>query len=537
MSDRYRLGQLLARGGMAEVYLGTMGGAEGFEKPVAIKRILPHLAQDDEMARMFLAEAKLASFLSHQNIVQVFDIGRAPEGLFIVMELIDGWDLALIIAQASENHLTLPPALSAFIASQVLTGLCHAYRQSYQGKSIVVAHRDISPSNVLVSAQGEVKVADFGIARLHAFHSTEPGLFKGKIAYSAPEVLRGEPATSTSDQFSLGIVLHEMLTGRHPFGVFESSHAYAAAIVNGSAADIPDASGPLVEVVMRALAKAPSDRFESPEAFAKALARFLASTGTATTTHEVADFLRLLALPPAPSQLPLEFSGQSVKPGAFSLQRLQSIPSYPAVSIDATAIRSSSTDPNVIEDLQSAWVPMGPVLDSSGQIAGHEEPKQSLPDPLVFSRISDSQPLELNLPVRSARPEGQCLDPSPPPPPPRKRGAFKGGLVAALLVAVGLPIAGYWLQGAKEAGYWLQGAKEKAGLAKITPILRIDSEPQGATIQIADERVGQTPLYLENIYPRTQIEVSLNLKGYQSWKGSFSGGEKADVVAKLRRRP
>src|SRR6266849_6573808 len=138
MSDRYRLGQLLARGGMAEVYLGTMGGAEGFEKPVAIKRILPHLAQDDEMARMFLAEAKLASFLSHQNIVQVFDIGRAPEGLFIVMELIDGWDLALIIAQASENHLTLPPALSAFIASQVLTGLCHAYRQSYQGTPIVV---------------------------------------------------------------------------------------------------------------------------------------------------------------------------------------------------------------------------------------------------------------------------------------------------------------------------------------------------------------------------------------------------------------
>jgi hypothetical protein len=100
-------------------------------------------------------------------------------------------------------------------------------------------------------------------------------------------------------------------------------------------------------------------------------------------------------------------------------------------------------------------------------------------------------------------------------------------LVATLLVLVCLGIA----------GYWLHTAKEKAGLTKITPILRIDSEPQGAMIQIGDERVGQTPLYLENIYPRTRIDVSLNLKGYQAWKGSFSGGEKADVVAKLRRRP
>ena len=510
------------------MYLGTMGGEEGFEKPVAIKRILPHLAQDDEMARMFLAEARLASYLSHQNIVQVFDIGRGPDGLFIVMELIDGWDLAMIVAQASENHLTLPPALSAFIASQVLTGLCHAYRQSYQGKPILVAHRDISPHNVLVSAEGEVKVADFGIARLHAFHPTEPGLFKGKIAYSAPEVLQGQPATATSDQFSLGIVLHEMLTGRHPFGEFENPHAYAAAIVNGRAVDIPDAPRPLVEVVERAMAKAPPDRFESPEAFAKALAQFLASTGTATSTHEMADFLRSLPLPPAPSRLPIDLPGQSVGPGSFSLQRLQSIPSHPVVPIAATSVRSASIDPNpVVEDLQSDWVPMGQVLDSSGQIAGDKLIRQLDPGPLVFSRLLNDQPLELDLPVRSPPPAKQRLDPSPPPPPPRKNGGFAGRLIATLVVAVGLAVA----------GYWLHTAKEKAGLTRITPILRIDSEPQGATILIGDERLGQTPLYLENVYPRTRIDVSLNLKGYQSWKGSFSGGEKAELVAKLRRRP
>src|SRR6202158_2983021 len=233
MRERYRLTRLFAQGGMAEVYLGVATGAEGFEKPVAIKRILPHLAKDEQIARMFLSEARLATFLSHQNIVQVFDVGRGPDGLFIVMELVNGWDLGVVIDQAAKAGSTLSPGLSAFIASQALAGLCHAYKQTHQGKRIIVAHRDLSPSNLLISSEGEVKVADFGIARLEAFSNrTDPGTFKVKIAYAAPEVLSGQPATEASDQFSLAIVLHEMLAGRHPFGLFENSAAYVDAILN-----------------------------------------------------------------------------------------------------------------------------------------------------------------------------------------------------------------------------------------------------------------------------------------------------------------
>src|SRR5215813_8613302 len=157
MRERYRLTRLFAQGGMAEVYLGVAAGAEGFEKAVAIKRILPHLARDEKIARMFLAEVKLATFLSHQNIVQVFDVGRGPDGLFIVMELVNGWDLGVVIDQANKEKTTVPAGLAAFIASQAMAGLSYAYRQTHDGRRIIAAHRDLSPSNLLLSAEGEVK--------------------------------------------------------------------------------------------------------------------------------------------------------------------------------------------------------------------------------------------------------------------------------------------------------------------------------------------------------------------------------------------
>src|SRR5215471_16597515 len=205
MRERYRLTRLFAQGGMAEVYLGVAAGAEGFEKAVAIKRILPHLARDEKIARMFLAEVKLATFLSHQNIVQVFDVGRGPDGLFIVMELVNGWDLGVVIDQANKEKTTVPAGLAAFVVSQAMAGLRHAYKQTYEGKPILMAHRDVSVSNILISAEGEVKVADFGIARLQApLNRTEPGTFKGKIAYAAPEVIQGQPASAKSDQFASG---------------------------------------------------------------------------------------------------------------------------------------------------------------------------------------------------------------------------------------------------------------------------------------------------------------------------------------------
>ncbi|NOJ97425.1 protein kinase [Corallococcus coralloides] len=298
MTSRYRLLQPLATGGMAELFLGVAKGAEGFERTVAIKRVLPHLAREPDISRMFVSEARLAMLLQHQNIVTVHDVGESAEGLFLVMELVDGWDLGALIRAVTRQGLRIPPHLAVFIASQAQAGLQHAYRRQHDGQPVVTAHRDVSPSNLLVSREGEVKVTDFGIARLAGLSRTEPGAFKGKVPYAAPEVLRGEPATALSDQFSLGTLLAELLAGQHPFGSAAAEPmAVAYSILNHAPASLPDVPASLATLVLRMLSRDPAARFLEPEDVSEALARWLAQTGEPASSHALATFLRGVRMP------------------------------------------------------------------------------------------------------------------------------------------------------------------------------------------------------------------------------------------------
>ncbi|RKH59741.1 PEGA domain-containing protein [Corallococcus interemptor] len=298
MTSRYRLLQPLATGGMAELFLGVAKGAEGFERTVAIKRVLPHLAREPDISRMFVSEARLAMLLQHQNIVTVHDVGESAEGLFLVMELVDGWDLGALMRAVTRQGLRIPPHLAVFIVSQAQAGLQHAYRRQHDGQSVVTAHRDVSPSNLLVSREGEVKVTDFGIARLAGLSRTEPGAFKGKVPYAAPEVIRGEPATALSDQFSLGIILAELLAGQHPFGSSAAEPmAVAYSILNRAPASLPGVPASLATLVLRMLSREPEGRFPEPEDVSEALARWLAQTGEPASSHALATFLRGVRLP------------------------------------------------------------------------------------------------------------------------------------------------------------------------------------------------------------------------------------------------
>ncbi|MCY1035851.1 protein kinase [Corallococcus sp. BB11-1] len=299
MTSRYRLLQPLATGGMAELFLGVAKGAEGFERTVAIKRVLPHLAREPGIASMFVAEARLAMLLQHQNIVTVHDVGEGSEGLFLVMELVDGWDLGALLRAVNRQGLRFPPHLAVFIASQAQAGLLHAYRRQHDGQPVMTAHRDVSPSNLLVSREGEVKVTDFGIARMEGISRTEPGAFKGKVPYAAPEVLKGAPATARSDQFSLGIILSELLAGQHPFGPSAEPVAVAYSILNRAPASLPDVPASLATLVLRMLSRDPESRFPEPEDVSEALARWLAQAGEPASSHALASFLRGVRLPPS----------------------------------------------------------------------------------------------------------------------------------------------------------------------------------------------------------------------------------------------
>jgi len=551
VGERYRLIRLFARGGMAEVYLGVAAGAEGFEKPVAIKRILPHLARDEQIARMFLSEAKLATFLSHQNIVQVFDVGRGPDGLFIVMELVNGWDLGTVIDQAAREGTSLSPPLAAFVASQALAGLCHAYKQKIDGKPIIIAHRDVSASNILISAEGEVKVADFGIARIEApLRQTEPGTFKGKIAYSAPEVLQGRAASRASDQFALGIILHEMLAGEHPFGRFENAMAYLEAIVHRPPAKLPGVPPLLAQTVGKALSKAPEDRFESPEALARSLAQFLSSCGAPSTTQELADLLRRLKLPSLPLAAGQDTLIRDRLPGSFSLNSMPSLGNAPHPVTD----RERNAWQAEMESLQKDWTPSGPEMDASGRIRGVPASK---PPPPVAPRsrpapsadgprpLAELQTIELagpqpNQAASSEQGDGEVAVANSLPAILEatridERRSSRGGhffkwLALSVLIAVGI-----WQA---PAIYPLLPGRLRLlrQPPNATPILSIHSEPAGAKIQIGSQVLGETPLFIENQYPKTQIEVRLSLQGYHPWTGKFVGGETAELKARLRRR-
>jgi len=230
VSGKYRLDQRLGGGGMAEVFLGSTVGAEGFSRKVAIKRVLPGYSDNEAFAQMFVAEARISSELVHPNIVSTIDFDRDAEGrLFLVMELVEGRDLDSLL---SSGMVPIPVVI--FVIGEVLRGLGYAHDLP-AGPSDVrgVVHRDVSPHNVLLSWEGSVKVSDFGIAKARAASEATASVFiKGKPAYMSPEQANGQPLDGRSDLFAVGVMLWEMLTGRRLF-VGEDTRATLAAVLFG----------------------------------------------------------------------------------------------------------------------------------------------------------------------------------------------------------------------------------------------------------------------------------------------------------------
>ena len=271
----------LGAGGMAETYVALRRGPGGFEQRVCLKRIRSELDQDPEFVRQFLSEATLAATLRHANIAQVLDFGRDGDDYYLALELIDGLDLRELIERAGTG---LDPRLALHIAIEVCTALDFAHRGSAPGGAQGIVHRDISPSNVLVSTEGEVKLADFGIARpLQGPKYTRTGIIKGKTAYMAPEYARSAEFDVRCDLFSLGVTLYECLAGVRPYDgntdleVFERA-ARGEHVPLGELA--PTAPRELVAAVERLIAPDPAARFATASALLDVLVR-LAADGAA----------------------------------------------------------------------------------------------------------------------------------------------------------------------------------------------------------------------------------------------------------------
>ncbi|MCK6536925.1 MAG: serine/threonine protein kinase [Polyangiaceae bacterium] len=266
---RYEIVGHLAKGGMAEILLARLKGPSGFERPVAIKRILPHLAEQQRFVDMFLDEARIAAAIRHKNVVQVTDLGHTGAHLYLVMEYLEGENIASLIKRSLVEKHPLPYGITAHVIAEACAGLHAAHELCGEdGHPLGVVHRDISPQNVLVTYSGEVKVLDFGIAKalVRVAAETDTGELKGKVEYMSPEQARGQPLDKRSDLFALGIVLHEMLARRRLFkrdsvlGTFEAITKEPLVLPSQVARDCPPS---LDRVVARALARDPADRYAS----------------------------------------------------------------------------------------------------------------------------------------------------------------------------------------------------------------------------------------------------------------------------------
>ncbi len=264
---RYSLMESVATGGMAEVFRAKRKGVEGFEKVVAVKRILPHLSSNKDFVEMFIAEAKMVASLSHPNIVQIFDLGKIDDTYYIAMEFVEGKDLRTILTRA-RNRNTLPAVdLSALIAARVSAALEYAHRhRDGEGRELRIVHRDVSPQNILISDEGEVKLVDFGIAKAATKAShTDTGSLRGKLLYMSPEQAWGKPLDKRSDLFALGAVFFESLTGHLLFSANTEmsilERVREARFVPPSSLN-PAVPIELEAVVMRLLNKNPVERYQ-----------------------------------------------------------------------------------------------------------------------------------------------------------------------------------------------------------------------------------------------------------------------------------
>jgi len=301
---QYELLERIAIGGMAEVYKGRVVGAEGLEKLVAIKRIQPDLIADERFVTMLLTEARIHSALSHRNIVQIHDLGISEEGeYFIVLEYVEGYDLRAIMESISSDGEIIPEALSLHIAAEVAQGLHFAHELLGPDRQpLGLIHRDVSPSNVLISFAGEVKLSDFGLAKRRHDRSVV-GSLKGNLIYMSPEQARQASLDRRTDVFSLGALLFELLTGKRLREITDEIKGWgevAAGVVRSARSARPDLPPTFEALLNQALAAEPNRRFPDAATFGAAIRQLLAQRNTPVGPADLQVLLGLVKPPKRP---------------------------------------------------------------------------------------------------------------------------------------------------------------------------------------------------------------------------------------------
>ncbi|MDQ3264887.1 MAG: protein kinase [Myxococcota bacterium] len=402
---KYLLLERINVGGMAEVFIAKAFGVEGFERILAIKKILPSMAEDEEFITMFIDEARISVQLNHANIVHIHELGKYDETYFIAMEYVAGRDIRTVLELYRKRQERMPVAQAVYLASKMCEGLDYAHRKKdARGQDLNIIHRDISPQNILCSYEGEVKLIDFGIAKAaNRSQKTKAGILKGKFGYMSPEQVRGLPIDRRSDIFAVGVILYEMLIGEKLF-VGESDFSTLEKVRNAEVpplqelnSDIPEA---LEEVIRKALAREVEDRYQWPSDLQEDLMRFLLAGEALYSGKHLSAFMKGAFAEElrreaermerfASIERPDQLESSSVRPTPQPPKPRRSLPQMQAVAMPASRPPATSPPPQA-EDPTGAGpdprdrtqIVSGAMLADPGgepdDYAAQEEPKTTI---------------------------------------------------------------------------------------------------------------------------------------------------------------
>jgi serine/threonine-protein kinase len=379
---KYRIERYLAEGGMGAIYVGKKIGAGGFEKEVVLKQLLPEFTSRPEFRDLFFREAKISGTLDHQNIVRTFDLVKSDERLFIVMEYVRGADLRTIAWRARRKRPLSPQAV-LHVALEILAGLAYAHsRRSSSGEPLGIIHRDLSPSNILCSGEGEVKLSDFGIAKAVTYSSVFYRV-RGKVGYMSPEMARNQPIDARSDLFSMGVSIYETFIGERVYAgdLNTPPDQIYAQVIPPLAKKCPHLPAQLQGVLDKALALNRDDRFQDAEAFADALRAVARKHGLLYSAPQLAAELRELLGPN-----PEAWISETSQPPARAAQLPTNVAGQEASSVSAEdgagdGVVDVPVDPN--EPSTPIAVPAITRTASLAALAAHrggDEPAPSLPE-------------------------------------------------------------------------------------------------------------------------------------------------------------
>jgi len=481
---KYELLERLGMGGMAIVYRARYTAAPGITKPVVIKKVLDVYAENPAFVELFIHEARISVGLSHGNIVQVFDFGQVNGEYFLAMELVEGQPLSRVLKKAQAMNLAkLPAPLAVNIAIEMCKGLHHAHtRTDESGRPLGLVHRDISPDNVLISYEGEVKISDFGVAKaqLAGRPETEAGMVKGKYLYFSPEQAMGEQIDARSDVYAVGVVLFRMLCGRLPAEGPE--HAVMQRIVQGRLTPPlqlnPELDPGLVDLLQEAMAHKREDRISSAEALQHQLSHWMATRAPLFPAHTLKHMMGLLYEP--------------------ELTALGRPPQVAPRFREQMARWSASQRWRALEETEEQK-PVAPEVPP----AAEEPPSITITSPQ--SGEAEGTGTQVTATVPNAQQDLPRL---------KARYFWLAGAVAVVLVGLVLGLS------------WRMR----------TPPLEVFSTPLGAQVIVDGVPKGNTPLKLEGVGRGAPHTVELSLKGMRTWTQRFEAGTLAprlDVALEL----